>query len=47
MKIGLTGGRGWGKSAAANYFQNEGISVSETEKHERKVIKKKNKRNEK
>ena len=27
MIIGLTGGIGSGKSAAANFFQNEGITV--------------------
>ena len=38
MIIGLTGGIGSGKSAAANFFQNEGISVIDTDQLARKVI---------
>ena len=40
MIIGLTGGIGSGKSAAANFFQNEGISVIDTDQLTRKVIEK-------
>tara|TARA_E500000178_G_scaffold200044_1_gene197952 strand:+ start:523 stop:1113 length:591 start_codon:yes stop_codon:yes gene_type:complete len=40
MIIGLTGGIGSGKSAAAIFFQNEGISVIDTDKLARKVIEK-------
>ena len=40
MIIGLTGGIGSGKSAAANFFQNEGISVIDTDQLARKVIQK-------
>ena len=40
MIIGLTGGIGSGKSAAANFFQNEGISVIDTDQLARKVIEK-------
>ena len=42
MIIGLTGGIGSGKSAAANFFQNEGISVIDTDQLARKVIEKDN-----
>lgn len=40
MIIGLTGGIGSGKSAAANFFKNEGISVIDTDQLARKVIEK-------
>ena len=40
MIIGLTGGIGSGKSAVANFFQNEGISVIDTDQLARKVIEK-------
>ena len=40
MIIGLTGGIGSGKSAAATFFQNEGISVIDTDQLARKVIEK-------
>ena len=40
MIIGLTGGIGSGKSAAADFFQNEGISVIDTDQLSRKVIEK-------
>ena len=40
MIIGLTGGIGSGKSAAANFFQNEGILVIDTDQLARKVIEK-------
>ena len=40
MIIGLTGGIGSGKSAAANFFQSEGISVIDTDQLARKVIEK-------
>ena len=40
MIIGLTGGIGSGKSAAADFFQNEGISVIDTDQLARKVIEK-------
>ena len=40
MIIGLTGGIGSGKSAAANFFRNEGISVFDTDQLARKVIEK-------
>ena len=40
MIIGLTGGIGSGKSAAANFFQNEGISVIDADQLARKVIEK-------
>ena len=40
MIIGLTGGIGSGKSAAANFFQNEGISVIDTDQLARKVVEK-------
>jgi dephospho-CoA kinase len=38
MIIGLTGGIGSGKSAAANFFQNEGITVIDTDDLAREVI---------
>ena len=40
MIIGLTGGIGSGKSVAANFFQNEGVSVIDTDQLARKVIEK-------
>ena len=40
MIIGLTGGIGSGKSAAANFFQNEGITVIDSDYLAREVIKK-------
>ena len=40
MIIGLTGGIGSGKSAAANFFLNEGISVIDADQLARKVIEK-------
>lgn len=40
MIIGLTGGIGSGKSSAADFFQNEGISVIDTDQLARKVIEK-------
>ncbi len=40
MIIGLTGGIGSGKSAAANFFQNEGITVIDTDNLAREVIEK-------
>jgi len=38
MIIGLTGGIGSGKSAAANFFQNEGINVIDADNLAREVI---------
>lgn len=38
MIVGLTGGIGSGKSAAANFFQNEGITVIDTDDLSREVI---------
>ena len=38
MIIGLTGGIGSGKSAAANFFQNEGITVIDADDLAREVI---------
>jgi dephospho-CoA kinase len=38
MIIGLTGGIGSGKSAAANFFQNEGITVMDADDLAREVI---------
>ena len=38
MIIGLTGGIGSGKSAAANFFQNEGITVIDSDDLAREVI---------
>ena len=38
MIVGLTGGRGSGKSAAANFFQNEGITVIDADGLSREVI---------
>ena len=38
MIIGLTGGIGSGKSAAANFFQNEGITVIDADDLSREVI---------
>ena len=38
MIIGLTGGIGCGKSAAANFFQNEGITVIDADDLAREVI---------
>ena len=38
MIVGLTGGIGSGKSAAANFFQNEGITVIDADGLSRKVI---------
>ena len=38
MIVGLTGGIGSGKSAAANFFQNEGITVIDTDGLSREVI---------
>ncbi len=40
MIIGLTGGIGSGKSAAANFFQNEGITVIDADDLAREVIEK-------
>ena len=40
MIIGLTGGIGSGKSAAANFFQNEGINVIDADGLAREVIEK-------
>ena len=40
MIIGLTGGIGSGKSAAADFFQNEGISVIDTDQLARMAIEK-------
>ena len=39
MIIGLTGGIGSGKSAAANFFQNEGVTVIDADQLAREVIK--------
>ena len=41
MIIGLTGGIGSGKSAAANFFQDEGITVIDADELAREVIDKK------
>ena len=38
MIVGLTGGIGSGKSAAANFFQNEGITVIDADELSREVI---------
>ena len=38
MIVGLTGGIGSGKSAAANFFQNEGITVIDSDGLSREVI---------
>ena len=38
MIIGLTGGIGSGKSAAANFFQNEGVTVIDADDLAREVI---------
>ena len=38
MIIGLTGGIGSGKSAAANFFQNEGVTVIDADQLAREVI---------
>ena len=38
MIVGLTGGIGSGKSAAANFFQNEGITVIDADGLSREVI---------
>ena len=38
MIIGLTGGIGSGKSAAANFFQDEGINVIDADNLAREVI---------
>jgi len=38
MIVGLTGGIGSGKSAAANFFQNEGITVIDADHLAREVI---------
>jgi dephospho-CoA kinase len=38
MIVGLTGGIGSGKSAAANFFQNEGITVIDADDLSREVI---------
>lgn len=38
MIIGLTGGIGCGKSAAANFFQNEGITVIDADDLAREAI---------
>ena len=38
MIIGLTGGIGSGKSSAANFFQNEGITVIDADDLAREVI---------
>ena len=38
MIVGLTGGIGSGKSAAANFFQNEGITVIDADNLSREVI---------
>ena len=40
MIIGLTGGIGSGKSAAANFFQNEGVTVIDADDLAREVIEK-------
>ena len=40
MIVGLTGGIGSGKSAAANFFQNEGINVIDADTLSREVIEK-------
>ena len=40
MIIGLTGGIGSGKSQAANFFKKEGVTVIDTDKVARDVIKK-------
>ena len=40
MIVGLTGGIGSGKSAAANFFQNEGITVIDADHVAREVIEK-------
>ena len=40
MIVGLTGGIGSGKSAAANFFQNEGITVIDADHLAREVIEK-------
>ena len=40
MIIGLTGGIGSGKSQAANFFEKEGVTVIDTDKVARDVIKK-------
>ena len=40
MIIGLTGGIGSGKSAAANFFQNEGVNVIDADGLAREVIEK-------
>jgi len=40
MIVGLTGGIGSGKSAAANFFQNEGITVIDADDLSREVIEK-------
>ena len=38
MIVGLTGGIGSGKSAAANFFQNEGITIIDADDLSREVI---------
>ena len=38
MIVGLTGGIGSGKSAAANFFQNEGVTVIDADHLAREVI---------
>ena len=38
MIIGLTGGIGSGKSAAANFFQNEGVTVIDADDLAREAI---------
>ena len=40
MIVGLTGGIGSGKSAAANFFKNEGINVIDADSLSRDVIEK-------
>ena len=40
MIIGLTGGIGSGKSAAADFFQNEGVTVIDADDLAREVIEK-------
>ena len=40
MIVGLTGGIGSGKSAAANFFQNEGVTVIDADHLAREVIEK-------
>ena len=40
MIVGLTGGIGSGKSAAANFFQNEGVTVIDADDLAREVIEK-------